>query len=173
MPVSVDKSTDDLWTDEDESLIHATQAFLDTVFPEPSTELASHKKIPTMMFKADQITTSTPKLRPRTSRLTFRLDPPSDVSRLKSTARDKKQLALSSPSISKNKSVLPGKRSLNTEISCAEELLVKLAEPDEVLDSLLFANSDSAWGKLVMTDSAFIKPSHSNQPGAFCLMWFS
>jgi len=141
---TVDESMDDLWADEDESLIYAT--LRDTVFPEPSVDSVSLKKIHTTVVKEDNIMTSTPKLRPRTSRLTFRIDPPSDGCVQMSTTRTKRLRSLLSPSTSLSKTESPGERSLNTEMSYTN-LLATLVEPDEILDSLLPTKTDSAVSK--------------------------
>lgn len=141
VPVSANQSYDDLWTDEDESLIRATQAFLD-VTPKATREstvgrleFSKDKQILPAASSFSTVITSTPNVCSRVSRTTFGLEPASTDEGQKLNGQCKQHAKRTLPSASRSKASLVQSSLATTAEDSYTELLAMLAEPDVVLDT--------------------------------------
>jgi hypothetical protein len=132
---SINQSNDDLWTDEDESLIRATQAFLD-VTPKATRvttvgrlELSKDVHVSPAVSSCSTLTTSTPNICSRVSRVTFGLEPASADAGQKFNGQSK-HAKVTLPSASRSRASF----AIAAENSC-KEFLAKLTEPNVVLNT--------------------------------------
>jgi len=118
----VNVSSDDLWTDtDDESFVRATQCMMDVA--------ANSFTSPVAVSRCTAVT-STPNVKSSQCRRTFSLDRTPTVPR-----RVNMRPRHAGPPAAASSSLPAAAGSLLSDASFGEELLVALAEPDEVLDS--------------------------------------